>query len=73
MMILTVTAEPTELGTKIGRKAKTINDVYDLGHMFDGTGHVVRCSIKGKNGPEREYIPLIEYDVSIHQKEYPEP
>lgn len=48
-----------------------IRNIYDMNHLCDGTLHMIRFSVKGKNKGERYlrvYIPLDINEVEITEQ-----
>lgn len=44
-------------------------DVYDIGHMNDGTLNCFRISIMEDGIPERYYFPLDKYEITVTENE----
>ena len=44
-------------------------DVYDIGHMNDGTLNCFRISLMICGRPERYYFPLDKYEITVTENE----
>lgn len=64
---MTVTAEPKRDGVE----PLTIEEAYDINLLADGMRYVVAVrsfkSGKKQTWPDRDYLSLDDYDVTIHQ------
>lgn len=47
-------------------------DVYDIGHMNDGTLNCFRISREIKGHPERWYFPLDKYSINVTENDLEE-
>lgn len=54
-------------------KIRIYKDVYDIGHMNDGTLNVFRISRMVDGTPERFYFPLDRYKVCVMEVPLHEP
>ena len=66
MIVMIIRRDHTE-------KIRIYKDVYDIGHMNDGTLNVFRISRTADGMPERFYFPLDKYKVCVTEVPLHEP